>query len=78
MEVPRINLVRAFERTSSWGLINGGLAGTIWIYLVGVLGFGAVILSMAEMASMVSPKAQALYHPFNARRRCFPLKKDEN
>lgn len=37
---------------SSFGLINGGLAGLIYMYLFTFAGFLAVIASMAEMASM--------------------------
>lgn len=36
----------------SYTLGNGGLAGMIWMYLVAIVGFGAAIASMAEMASM--------------------------
>jgi hypothetical protein len=39
-------------RTSIIGLINGGTAGMIWLYLVAWIGFLAVNTSMAEMASM--------------------------
>ncbi len=39
-------------RTSIIGLINGGTAGLIWMYLVAWIGFLAVNTSMAEMASM--------------------------
>lgn len=38
--------------TSIIGLINGGTAGLIWMYLVAWIGFLAVNTSMAEMASM--------------------------
>ena len=40
------------NRTSIIGLINGGTAGMIWMYLVAWIGFLAVNTSMAEMASM--------------------------
>ncbi|KAK5207732.1 hypothetical protein LTR99_010850 [Exophiala xenobiotica] len=38
--------------TSIIGLINGGTAGMIWMYLVAWIGFLAVNTSMAEMASI--------------------------
>jgi choline transport protein len=38
--------------TSIIGLLNGGTAGMIWMYLVAWIGFLAVNTSMAEMASM--------------------------
>jgi hypothetical protein len=37
---------------SSYGLIDGGLGGMIYTYIGGITGFTAVVLSMAEMASM--------------------------
>jgi hypothetical protein len=40
------------KRTSIIGLINGGTAGLIWMFLVAWTGFLAVNTSMAEMASM--------------------------
>ena len=36
----------------SYGLINGGLAGIVWMYVVSAIGCGSAMLSMAEMASM--------------------------
>ncbi|KAA6414477.1 MAG: amino acid transporter [Lasallia pustulata] len=46
---------------SSFGLINGGLAGLIYMYLFTFAGFLAVIASMAEMASM-APTSGGQYH----------------
>lgn len=40
------------RRTSIIGLINGGTAGMIWMFLVAWIGFLAVNTSMAEMGSM--------------------------
>lgn len=37
---------------ANYGLINGGKGGMIYTYLGVLLGFGCVVLSMAEMASM--------------------------
>ena len=37
---------------STFGLIDGGLAGLVWTYLGAYAGFLMVIASMAEMASM--------------------------
>jgi hypothetical protein len=45
---PQIDL----NRTSIIGLINGGTAGLIWMFVVAWTGFLAVNTSMAEMASM--------------------------
>ena len=47
--------------TAGYGLTNGGLAGLVWMYLITVVGFGAAILSMAEMASM-APTSGGQYH----------------
>jgi choline transport protein len=38
--------------TSVFALSNGGTAGLIWGYLIVMIGFGFVIASLAEMASM--------------------------
>ncbi|OAT10936.1 GABA permease [Blastomyces gilchristii SLH14081] len=43
------------------GLINGGLAGLFWSYLWTFIGFGFVIFSLAEMASM-APISGGQYH----------------
>ena len=40
------------DSASTFGLINGGLAGLVWTYLGAYAGFLMVIASMAEMASM--------------------------
>ena len=42
----------AIMSSASYILPNGGPAGLIWMYVVSIFGFGAAILSMAEMASM--------------------------
>jgi len=42
----------AIFSSASYILPNGGPAALIWMYLVSWFGFGAAILSMAEMASM--------------------------
>jgi choline transport protein len=47
--------------TSIIGLINGGTAGLIWLFLVAWVGFLAVNTSMAEMASM-APTSGGQYH----------------
>ncbi|EXJ73243.1 uncharacterized protein A1O5_03003 [Cladophialophora psammophila CBS 110553] len=47
--------------TSIIGLINGGTAGMIWLYLVAWIGFLAVNTSMAEMGSM-APTSGGQYH----------------
>jgi hypothetical protein len=39
-------------RANTQGLIDGGLAGVFWSYIWTYFGFGFVILSLAEMASM--------------------------
>lgn len=38
--------------TSVFALSNGGTAGLIWGYLIIMIGFGFVVASLAEMASM--------------------------
>lgn len=38
--------------TAVFGLSNGGTAGLIWGYLIVMGGFGFVVASLAEMASM--------------------------
>ncbi|KAI4192638.1 MAG: hypothetical protein LQ346_004218 [Caloplaca aetnensis] len=47
--------------TISYGLINGGLAGLVWMFLVASVGMGMVVLSLAEMASM-APTSGGQYH----------------
>ncbi|KAF2843012.1 amino acid transporter [Patellaria atrata CBS 101060] len=44
-----------------FGLINGGTAGLIWVYVGTFIGFLAAIISMAEMASM-APTTGGQYH----------------
>ncbi|KAL8901257.1 MAG: hypothetical protein Q9207_005289 [Kuettlingeria erythrocarpa] len=47
--------------TVSYGLINGGLASLVWMFLVASVGMGTVVLSLAEMASM-APTSGGQYH----------------
>jgi choline transport protein len=42
----------AILATSVFALSNGGTAGLIWGYLIVMVGFGFVVASLAEMASM--------------------------
>jgi len=51
----------AVFNSASYVLINGGLAGMVWMYIVTFIGFGAAILAMAEMASM-APTSGGQYH----------------
>jgi len=51
----------AVFNSASYVLINGGLAGMVWMYMVTFFGFGAAILAMAEMASM-APTSGGQYH----------------
>ena len=46
---------------AGYALPNGGRPALIWPYVVSVFGFGAAILSMAEMASM-APTSGGQYH----------------
>lgn len=46
---------------NSQGLVDGGRAGLFWSYIWTLCGFGLIIASMAEMASM-APTAGAQYH----------------
>ncbi|KAI4219915.1 MAG: hypothetical protein L6R36_007991 [Xanthoria steineri] len=47
--------------TISYGLVNGGLAGLVWMFIVAAVGMGTVVLSLAEMASM-APTSGGQYH----------------
>ncbi|KAK5702006.1 hypothetical protein LTR97_004824 [Elasticomyces elasticus] len=47
--------------SSSFSLINGGRAGTVWIYIITWIFQTPVIASMAEMASM-APTSAGQYH----------------
>lgn len=51
----------AIFSSASYILPNGGPAALIWMYLISWFGFGAAILSMAEMASM-APTSGGQYH----------------
>ncbi|PSK38471.1 Choline transport protein [Elsinoe australis] len=46
---------------ASYVLPNGGPAALVWMFFVAAIGFGFVIISMAEMASM-APTAGGQYH----------------
>jgi hypothetical protein len=41
-----------YRRTPIFGIINGGLAGIFWSFIWTFFGFCAIVLSLAEMASM--------------------------
>lgn len=41
-----------YLRLASIGLVDGGMAGLVWIYFVAWVGFSFVNVSMAEMGSM--------------------------
>ncbi|QSS51176.1 amino acid permease [Histoplasma capsulatum var. duboisii H88] len=47
--------------TSTLGLSNGGLAGSVYIYIGSFIGFFTSVASMAEMAS-ISPTSGGQYH----------------
>lgn len=47
-----------------FGLLNGGTAGMIYVYLGTWIGFAAITISMAEMASMYATRR------FSSKRRC--------
>ena len=42
----------AMLNATSYSIPNGGLPAMIWMYVVSLFGMGAVVVSMAEMASM--------------------------
>ncbi|KAL9121027.1 MAG: hypothetical protein Q9187_002413 [Circinaria calcarea] len=42
-----------FTSANTQGLVDGGLAGLFWSYIWTFVGFGIVIASLAEMASML-------------------------
>lgn len=52
LEGGSVRLIIDVFRTSSNGLINHGLAGIFWIYVVSVPGIGTALLSMVERSSM--------------------------
>lgn len=47
--------------TNTQGLVGGGRAGLFWSYIWTMCGFGLMIVSLAEMASM-APTCGAQYH----------------
>ncbi|KAJ5091052.1 hypothetical protein NUU61_005922 [Penicillium alfredii] len=47
--------------SNSQGLENGGLAGLFWSYMWTFVGFGLIIVSLAEMAS-IAPTSGGQYH----------------
>ncbi|KAJ9618854.1 hypothetical protein H2203_008670 [Taxawa tesnikishii (nom. ined.)] len=47
--------------SNTFGLVNGGTGGLIWVYIGTYFGFFCAILSMAEMASM-APTTGGQYH----------------
>ncbi|KAF2133571.1 hypothetical protein P153DRAFT_420411 [Dothidotthia symphoricarpi CBS 119687] len=51
----------AILSTAVFALGNGGTAGLIWGYLIVMIGFGFVVASLAEMASM-APTSGGQYH----------------
>ena len=48
----RTLFVDIWRRTSTYGLVNGGMAGMVYVYIGSFVGFFAVVSSMAEIASM--------------------------
>ena len=44
--------LEAMLNATSYSLPNGGLPAMIWMYVVSLVGMGAAVVSMAEMASM--------------------------
>ena len=47
--------------SNTQGLVDGGLAGLFWSYIWTFIGFGIVMISLAEMASM-APISAGQYH----------------
>ncbi|KAJ5815754.1 hypothetical protein N7474_007531 [Penicillium riverlandense] len=47
--------------TSTYGLIDGGRAGMLYVYLTSFIGFFAAVISMAEIAS-IAPTSAGQYH----------------
>ena len=45
-------IVLTSDRSDYEGLQDGGLAGMLWTYVWSSIGFGFIIVSLAEMASM--------------------------
>jgi amino acid transporter len=50
--------------TSTFGLANGGTAGTIWISIIVTIGMFLGVLSLAEVASM-APTSGGQYRPYH-------------
>jgi len=48
-------VVDDFVSANTQGLTDGGIAGLFWSFVWTFLGFGIVMLSLAEMASMYVP-----------------------
>lgn len=47
-----MRIVNVGPRSNSQGLENGGCAGLFWSFVWTFIGFGFIIVSLAEMASM--------------------------
>ena len=47
----KVSLVDYFVSANTQGLTDGGIAGLFWSFVWTFLGFGIVMLSLAEMAS---------------------------
>lgn len=45
-------LVLVSRRTATYGLINGGRAGMVYVYIGSFVGFFASVVSMAEISSV--------------------------
>ena len=58
--------------SNTQGLTDGGPAGLFWTYIWTFFGFGIVMISLAEMASM-SPISGGQYQWYDAFEYCFRL-----
>lgn len=52
MKKNKANVRRSPKSSNTQGLTDGGLAGLFWSYVWTFIGFGFVIFSLGEMASM--------------------------
>jgi hypothetical protein len=55
--------------SNTQGLENGGLAGMFWSYVWTFIGFGFIIASLSEMASMYGPREFGLLSITDLRQR---------
>jgi hypothetical protein len=60
----RILLLTTLIRTSGFGLLDGGMAGMIYVYIGSFVGFFAVVVTMADIASMLVPLHPSTFYTY--------------